>query len=420
MGINDTFRLNQDFLKELQKRLKEANADIFNSTSGEFIDSPPAVIPSLGHLEEIISGMFWASTQMEEGRLLRFRATYSEPAEQSSIGLDFATPIPWDSEEIRKLAPSVIPPDGRMCVYTVGKGRKLFIKGMESKSYVGEGAKVLFEIIEPARIIVQFPLRKKIAEINGQTYGFIDDEWNRIGFDLMSLDSLRIKISINSSRARNTDNKPYEELLNVLYGNMTQEILSRVRLLRHGGTLIFASNFNGLKSTIESPIKYECGTSFDAIETLERSLKTAMDKERNNSGKTFEISRAGYKALERSQNKARMADAARTVAYLTAVDGATILNRKFEVLAFGAKINEELDSIEDQTVTKIFPLETDKQPTPISLIDAFPGKRHLSTARFVLRNPKSIAFTVSQDGGITGFIMRNGNLLAYKGLELLL
>jgi len=37
-----------------------------------------------------------------------------------------------------------------------------------------------------------------------------------------------------------------------------------------------------------------------------------------------------------------------------------------------------------------------------------------------MNNPDSIAFTVSQDGGITGFVVENGKLLAYKGLELLL
>jgi DNA integrity scanning protein DisA with diadenylate cyclase activity len=55
----------------------------------------------------------------------------------------------------------------------------------------------------------------------------------------------------------------------------------------------------------------------------------------------------------------------------------------------------------------------------------FRGKRHLSAARFVINNSRSIAFVVSQDGGITAFAIgkdkSNGKnkLLAYKELEVL-
>ena len=105
---------------------------------------------------------------------------------------------------------------------------------------------------------------------------------------------------------------------------------------------------------------------------------------------------------------------------LALVDGAAVLNKSFDVLAFGAKIKETQKIGSYQTVSKVLPLESDSEPKESPLAHEFRGKRHLSAARFVLNNPNSLVFTVSQDGGITCFIMSDKKLMAYKGIELLL
>lgn len=198
---------------------------------------------------------------------------------------------------------------------------------------------------------------------------------------------------------------------------MTQEILSRMRLLRHGGSLLFVTETTSLDRSIENP-KYKCGKGFNAIQSLENSVLRSLDKE-SISNTPLPPDFAEIKALNTSQNKLKISDSARTVAYLTAVDGATILSSKFEVIAFGAKIKEPQYKGQEQRVNVIFPLENKESITPL-LTDEFRGKRHLSVARFVFNNPDSIGFAVSQDGGITGFINKDNQLLAYKGLELLL
>lgn len=181
------FKIEQKFLKKLHTKLNEANNNIFDSVSGEFVSNSPDLIPSIKHLEEIVSGMFWASTQMEEGRLLRFKVMYSKPSKSSDLGLDFEAPISWEAEEIRKLASAVTPPDGRLCVYPDSNNGNLFIQGMHSKTREKDPVSVVFEIIEPARVIIQFPATKKIAEIRGQVSGFIDEIWNEAGSELLSL-----------------------------------------------------------------------------------------------------------------------------------------------------------------------------------------------------------------------------------------
>ena len=90
-----------------------------------------------------------------------------------------------------------------------------------------------------------------------------------------------------------------------------------------------------------------------------------------------------------------------TVAGLTAVDGATIINDRFEVLAYGAKIRRPEGSLPvDQMVcteavagdeaVKIHPAQSG-------------GTRHLSAAQFVHSQRDAVAIVASQDGRFTVF-----------------
>jgi hypothetical protein len=89
------------------------------------------------------------------------------------------------------------------------------------------------------------------------------------------------------------------------------------------------------------------------------------------------------------------------VAGLTAADGATILNDRLEVLAFGAKITRKLGSPPVSQVTLSEPIEgfqaTVIEPTQLG------GTRHISAAQFTHDQPDSIAMVASQDGRFTLF-----------------
>ena len=120
-------------------------------------------------------------------------------------------------------------------------------------------------------------------------------------------------------------------------------------------------------------------------------------------------------------------DAARNIAFLSSVDGATVLTSKFEVIGFGEKIKMPKSGGRSRKVKELFPLESDVIPHEVSVNQAFRGTRHASAANFAFDNPGSRVFVVSQDGGITGFEKvdldedhPSARLLAYRGLELLI
>lgn len=96
-----------------------------------------------------------------------------------------------------------------------------------------------------------------------------------------------------------------------------------------------------------------------------------------------------------------LTDVVEAVAGLTAVDGATVINDQYELLAFGAKIGRRPGGapVEQVVVTEpvvggiaaiVHPLE-------------FGGTRHLSAAQFVQDQQDALALVASQDGRFTVF-----------------
>ncbi|HEY0244672.1 MAG TPA: hypothetical protein VGC01_03840, partial [Mucilaginibacter sp.] len=85
----------------------------------------------------------------------------------------------------------------------------------------------------------------------------------------------------------------------------------------------------------------------------------------------------------------------------TAVDGATIINRQYELIAFGAKIaRSEMSTPVDQIVTT--------EPVVDGIADFIhPGQnggtRHLAAAQFIYDQRDAIALVASQDGHFTIF-----------------
>jgi hypothetical protein len=89
------------------------------------------------------------------------------------------------------------------------------------------------------------------------------------------------------------------------------------------------------------------------------------------------------------------------VAGLTAVDGATILDDRFELLAFGAKIGRRQDGprVERVVVTE----QIEGSVGEVVNAAQLGGTRHLSAAQFTQDQTDALALVASQDGRFTVF-----------------
>ena len=108
------------------------------------------------------------------------------------------------------------------------------------------------------------------------------------------------------------------------------------------------------------------------------------------------------------------------VAGLTAVDGATLINDRYELLAFGVKIARPDGRSQVEQVVLSEPIEgaTATVVAPLQL----GGTRHLLAAQFAQDQHDSVAMVASQDGRFTIFAWspREGMVHAHRVETLLL
>lgn len=398
--MNNIFKIDRAFVSALHKRLQTLHKSYLADHSA------PEDTPSVEQLEEIISTMIWASTQHEEGRLSRFAIAFAKPTPLDFLGLSFAVPKRLSTEELRKLAPAVLPREGRIMVWPNASNKNLEICGLQTTSL----SSVTVRVLDPGRLTVSFPVDSIIAEIAGTRAGFISSDWNNKGQRMMAPKQLFPSGILGDA-------------LSYFSIYVTRHILSRMRLLGHGGTIVFVQDDRAWHKSVDQPIFYQCNQNLNEFERIIESFKKSIAAKVGGTAK--DTMTEALTLLVSPEYQRFIGDAARSIAYMSAVDGATVLNSKFAVLAFGVKLKpskRKTSSTAVEMVTTVLPFEG-VPASDVPIDEAFRGTRHLSAARFVLNNPKAVAFVVSQDGGITGLIMEAGSstkLLAIKSLELLL
>ena len=133
-----------------------------------------------------------------------------------------------------------------------------------------------------------------------------------------------------------------------------------------------------------------------------------------------ELSELARDAPEDDPGHAALGRAVDAVAGLTAVDGATLLNDRYELLAFGVKIGRPQGRPRVEQVVVTEPIEggTAEVVAPVQLA----GTRHISAAQFAQDQPDSVALVASQDGRFTIFAWcaREGMVHAHRVESLLL
>ena len=149
---------------------------------------------------------------------------------------------------------------------------------------------------------------------------------------------------------------------------------------RGGSLLVVPSTAEVWRESIVQPISYAVVPRFAELAQLAREQP---DESRR---------KLWREALDEAVN---------AVASLTAVDGATILNVEYELLAFGAKIARRTRSPQVEQISVTEPIEggTASVVHPSFL----GGTRHLSASQFVHDQRDALALVASQDGRFTVF-----------------
>jgi hypothetical protein len=171
-------------------------------------------------------------------------------------------------------------------------------------------------------------------------------------------------------------------------GGKDQSVLLQLALSMrahgHGGSLLVVPHDEDeWRESILWPVPYAVAPPFSKLGDLMRAA--AAERSVDGGGTWHEAFRAAIDA----------------VGGLTAVDGATVLSDRWEVLAFGAKIGRRPGAVAVERVVVKEPIRG-LAPVVIHPLE-LGGTRHLSAAQFVHEQHDALALVASQDGHFTVF-----------------
>jgi hypothetical protein len=327
-------------------------------------DLAPA--PSLKAVSSVIDVAFWASLRKEEGRSPKISLAYLPPV-AAGQPLVFEEPILLTPYVLTKLAPAVERSGIHLGVWD--EDGELYVWGTTRS--IPDGCMVL-EVIEPGLLVIKhrringFGKFINVAVLKGDEIKIIDEQSKSLPDCPAMLTNL---LDYNSPSGWN-------DSVNVLV-----QLAASMRAHGHGGSLLVVpSGSEDWRDSIIQPITYPVVPAFDELKTLMEQTVTP----------------ANLVVWQEDVNRT-----VESIAGLTAVDGATIITDRFELLAFGAKIGLSSNGlpVERMLVTEpvVGNIGTVIHPSQNG------GTRHLSAAQFVFDQRDAIALVSSQDGRFTVF-----------------
>jgi len=324
--------------------------------------------PDARSIAAIINATFWASFRPEEGRFPKISLAYLPP-EAARLPMVFEHPLPLTAGVLRKLAPAVERPEIHLGVWNHGDELKVWGTTRTIPSFC-----FVLEDIEPGLLVVKhrrldgFGKYANVAVLKGEQVKVVDEK----GTSLPDCPSLLKALLAFTAAATNG---PHHSL------NILVQLSASMRAQGHGGTLLVVPAGNeSWRESIAQPILYSITPRFAALSDL---LRQEVEEE----------DRRPWESAVR-----RVVD---TIGGMTAVDGATVINDQYDVLAFGAKIRrrEGTPPVDKWIITEpiVGNLPVVVHPTEHG------GTRHLSAAQFVNDQRDSLALVASQDGRFTVF-----------------
>ncbi|MCC7417267.1 MAG: hypothetical protein IT176_08995 [Acidobacteria bacterium] len=328
---------------------------------------PVAALPEVGAIETLIDAAFWASLRREEGYSPRISLAFVQP-DAVAHPLVFERPLPLTAAGLARLAPAVersgihlgVWPDaGRLQVWGT-------TRSVPALCFV-------LEVAGPGLLVI----KHHRGEESGK---FVN---------VAVLEGDQIKVV--DERARSLPDCP--DLLTSLLGfespatwapaaGALAQLAVSMRAHGRGGALLLVNAASeAWRESIVHPLSYAASPAFSLLVEL---MNQAEEQRRLH----------GW-----LEAWGRAVDA---VAGLTAVDGATVLTSRYELLGFGAKIVRRRGRPPVEQVTVTEPIEGGTamvvHPTQLG------GTRHLSAAQFVQDQRDAVALVASQDGRFTVFV----------------
>src|SRR5580658_140205 len=325
-----------------------------------------ASLPEVETIEAIIDAAFWASLRREENYIPKISLAFLSP-QQAAHPLTFERLLPLTPAALTRIAPAVERPGVHLGVWH--EGSELNVWG--TTRTIPKLCFVL-EVAAPGLLVVKHHSGEEagkfvnVAVLEGDMIKLVDQRASTQP-DCPALLTSLLGFESPASWAHSV--------------NVLVQLAVSMRAHGHGGCLLVVPAGSEMwRESIVQPIPYAVSPSFLALAELSR--QTPNDSER----------RVWQEAIGRTVE---------WVAGLTAVDGATIITDRYELLGFGAKITRRKGFTQIEEVLLTEPIAG--SPSARVHPEQLGGTRHLSAAQFVHDQRDAAALVASQDGRFTIF-----------------
>jgi sensor domain DACNV-containing protein len=357
---------------------------------------PLELLPTADQIEALVDTAFWASVRREEGYVPKISLAFLRPL-PDVWPLTFATPLPLEPSALTRLAAAVEQPGIHLGVWPAfaagspadaASTRQAFAAGplsdAASARQAGDGDLAVWgttyhippfcfvvEVVGPGLLVLKHRPRHEsrkfvnLAVLEGDRIKIIDERASLIA-DCPALLTSMLGFD-------------YSELSDDVLNVQVQLALAMRRHGRGGILLVVPADGDEWRESIVHPIRYAVEPPFSEVADLLPQHDRMPE---------HEWAEAIARAIE-------------ALAGLTAVDGATVINDRYELHAFGAKIGRRDGGapVEEIVVTEPIVGGSAMRMHPGQL----GGTRHLAAAQFVHDQRQAVALVASQDGRFTIF-----------------
>jgi hypothetical protein len=322
-------------------------------------------VPAVEDIEAIVDVAFWASLRREEGYVPKISLALV-PQEAAPNAMLFGAALPLEPISLVRVAPAVERPGVHLGVWRRDGELRVWgtTRAIPRYSFV-------LEVAAPGLLVVKHHRGDggkyvNVAVLEGEHVKMIDEQASNIP-DCPAM--LRSLLGFTTTGTWNA------------YADVLIDLAVSMRAHGRGGIiLIVPSDAETWRESVVHPIPY-------AVLPPYAGLADLLQRARRERGM-----REWEEELE---------DTVNAVAGLTAVDGATVLNDRCELLAFGAKITRRKGSpvVEEAALTE--PIEGGQ--ALVVNTSQLGGTRHLAAAQLVHDQHDALALVASQDGRFTVF-----------------
>ena len=361
-------------------------------------------------LVELLSTCFQASLTREEGRQVRFRLVAAAPEEvQAALGpahfspLELATREPLTPEQLTRLSPAApfhssligaaFGASGWAIWGLVHTGADWLAPSWGGRDHHSTLGLLEVHVLGPGRLGV-YAGRALVATlergmIEATTTDVFTSDWLPRLF--------RPRGELGEGGSDYALNVADDALVRLVSQHMVRRAVFLIRQAGNGGMILFAdpelvrSCALATNTTLKLRYTFQGGQGRGRYRQLLRELVRTLDGP--GVGSTSLERFLGTETPEVAKLEQAIFEVSSLIAGLADVDGAVLLDKRLELIGFGAEVSGELPYPE--TVWQALDVEGERRaPEPANRV----GTRHRAAYRYVTAHPNGLAIVISHDG----------------------